>query len=154
MNIYSRRTFCRTMGLAAGAAALLSRQAGAAPPRKLKAGHTGITWGYRPEDAEYAVKDVASLGFAGFESFGNVLEAWEPKGGFGKILDSAGLPLISAYCGVNLTEPEKRKTEVEKIVRWGSLIKKYGGTVAVIGPNPVQRPAYRFAGSKANILAA
>lgn len=154
MNRCARRTFCRTMGLLAGAAALLPRKAGAAPPRKLKIGHTGITWGFRPEDAEQAIKDVAGLGYAGFESFGNVLEAWESKGGLGKMLDSTGLPLISAYCGVNLTEPEKRKAEVEKIVRWGRLIKKYGGAVAVIGPNQVQRPAYQFAGSKTNILAA
>ena len=154
MDRYARRTFFRTMGLATGAAGLLPRLTGAAPRRRLKIGHTGITWGFRPEDAEQAIKDVASLGYYGFESFGNVLEAWEPKGGLGKMLDAAGLPLISAYCSVNLTEPDKRKAEVEKIVRWAKLIKKYGGTVAVIGPNPVQRPAYQFAENKANILAA
>ena len=153
MDRYRRRTFFRTMGLAAGAAAL-PRLTGAAPRRRLKIGHTGITWGYTPADAEQAIKDVASLGYNGFESFGNVLEAWEPKGGLGKVLEAAGLPLISAYCSVNLTDPDKRKAEVEKIAGWARLIKKYGGTVAVIGPNQVQRPAYQFAENKANILAA
>ena len=143
MDKVARRTFCRTMGLAAGAAAL-PRLTDAAPRRRLKIGHTGITWGYTPADAEQAIKDVASLGYNGFESFGNVLEAWEPKGGLGKVLEAAGLPLISAYCSVNLTDPDKRKAEVEKIAGWARLIKKYGGTVAVIGPNQVQRPAYQL----------
>ena len=124
-----------------------------AAPRRLKIGHTGITWGFKPEDAEPAVKDVASLGYAGYESFGNVLEAWEAKGGLGRVLVAAGLPLISAYCGVNLTEPAMRKAEVDKIVRWGGLIRKCGGSIAVIGPNGVKRPGYDFAASKASIVA-
>ena len=88
--------------------AYLNLAAQAAPPRRLKIGHTGITWGYSPANAEQAIKDIASQGFYGFESFGNVIEAWEPKGGIGKVLDEARLPLISAYCGVNLTEAAQR----------------------------------------------
>lgn len=144
---WNRRGFFRTIGL--GAAAWL-----AGPARRLKVGHTGITWGYRPEDAEPAIRDVAALGYHGFESFGNILEAWEPKGGLGRLLDAAGLPLISAYCGVNLTAPDKRADEVAKIVRWGKLIRKYGGTVAVIGPNNVPRASYDFAAVKPSIVAA
>jgi inosose dehydratase len=120
--------------------------------RKLKAGHTGITWGFSPADAERAIKDVAALGFHGYESFGNVLEAWESKGGLDALLKSAGLPLRSAYCPVNLTDPAQRKTEIEKMVRWGQLIKKCGGSVSVIGPNNVKRPEYVFADHKAHIV--
>lgn len=145
---WNRREFSRTIGLGVGAAWL------AAPPRRLKVGHTGITWGFRPGDAEQAINDVAALGYRGFESFGNVLEAWEPKGGLGRLLEQAGLPLISAYCGVNLTAPDKRADEVAKIVRWAKLIRKYGGTVAVIGPNNVPRGSYDFAAAKPNIVAA
>src|SRR6058998_894912 len=77
--------------------------------RRLKIGHTGITWGFKPEDAPQAIKDVASLGYYGYESFGNVLEAWEPKGGLGQFLQEAKLPLRSAYCPANLIDPAKLK---------------------------------------------
>src|SRR6476660_9838144 len=145
-----RRTFTKTIGIAlAGAVApTLSAQ----KTRRLKAGHTGITWGFNPADAEKAIADVASLGFHGYESFGNVLEAWETKGGLNAVLDSAKLPLRSAYCPVNLTDPAARGAEVEKIVRWGRLIRKCGGSVAVIGPNNVKRPEYEFSAHKAHIV--
>jgi inosose dehydratase len=124
-----------------------------AQTRRLKIGHTGITWGFQPADADQAIKDIASLGYHGYESFGNVLEAWEPKGGLDKLLSAAGLGLRSAYCPVTLTDPEKRKAEVDKIVGWAKLIRKCGGSVAVIGPNSVQRSKYIFADHKADIVA-
>jgi inosose dehydratase len=140
----TRRTLLQT-----AAAPLLGQRA-----RRLKVGHTGITWGFQPPDAEQAIKDVASLGYHGYESFGNVLEAWEPKGGLGQHLQAAKLPLRSAYCPVNLIDPAKRKDEVDKMVRWGKLIKKLGGAVSVIGPNGVQRDTYNFKEHRANIIAA
>jgi inosose dehydratase len=147
-----RRSFTKTLALGLAGASLTTLHA--QQPKRLKAGHTGITWGFSPADAERAIADVASLGFQGYESFGNVLEAWEPKGGLDKLLQAATLPLQSAYCPVNLTDPARRKDEVDKIVKWGGLIKKCGGSVAVIGPNNVKRPEYNFADNKANIVAA
>jgi hypothetical protein len=94
----TRRDVIRLLGLASlGAAPAFSKA-------KLKIGHTGITWG---NDSEEAIKDVAGLGFYGFETFGNVLEAWEAKGGLARILDAHKLPLISAYCSCNLVEARK-----------------------------------------------
>jgi inosose dehydratase len=147
-----RRTFAKTLTLAVAGAAVPAF--GAQKPRRLKVGHTGITWGFSPADAEKAIADTASLGYQGYESFGNVLEAWEAKGGLDKLLESAKLPLRSAYCPVNLTDPGRRKDETAKIVRWGNLIKKCGGSVAVIGPNNVKRVEYKFAEHKDNIVAA
>lgn len=146
---WKRREFASALGLGLGTVCT----ARAAARRKLKIGHTGITWGYKPENAEQAIKDAASLGFHGFESFGSVLEAWEPKGGLGPLLKQAGLPLISAYCDTNLTDPAKRKDEIEKVLRWGRLIRKCGGSIAVIGPNGVKRDSYDFAANKATIVA-
>jgi len=147
-----RRTFAKTIAGALAGAAIpaLSAQ----NTRRLKVGHTGITWGFSPADAEAAIKDVASLGFHGYESFGNVLEAWESKGGLDKMLESARLPLRSAYCPVNLTEPALRKDEIAKLVRWAGLIKKCGGAVAVIGPNNVKKAEWVFADHKAHIVEA
>ena len=147
-----RRTF--TKALALGLAGSAVPALGAQKPRRLKVGHTGITWGFSPADAERAIGDASSLGFHGYESFGNILEAWESKGGLDTLLNAAKLPLRSAYCPVNLTDPAKRKAEIETLVRWGQLIKKCGGTVAVIGPNNVKRPGYVFAEHKANIVEA
>jgi inosose dehydratase len=147
-----RRTFTKTVAIALAGAAATTLDA--QKTRRLKAGHTGITWGFNPADAEAAIKDTASLGYQGFESFGNVLEAWEAKGGLDKLLQSVKLPLQSAYCPVNLTDPAVRKEEIAKMVRWAGLIKKCGGTVAVIGPNNVKKPQWVFAEHKANIVAA
>jgi inosose dehydratase len=150
----SRRAFTRTLALGAAAAAvsggILRGQGG----KRLKVGHTGITWGFKPTDAELAIKDVGSLGYHGYESFGNVLEYWDKQGGLKRLLDAANVPLRSAYCPVNLTDPAKRKDETEKLVRWGRLIQAAGGSVAVIGPNNVERATFQFADHKANIVAA
>ena len=146
-----RRTFTRTLAVGIAGAALPG-SALAQKPKRLKPGHTGITWGFSPADAEKAIADVASLGFQGYESFGNVLESWEAKGGLDTLLTAAKLPLQSAYCPVNLTDPARLKDEVAKMVKWGELIKKCGGKVAVVGPNNVKRPAFDFAASKANIV--
>ena len=157
----SRRQFTKTlaMGLAAASVADVAGIASLTlhaqkRARRLKVGHTGITWGFKPTDAEGAIKDVAALGYYGYESFGNVLEYWEQQGGFDAKLKAVNLPLQSAYCPINLTDASKRKDEVAKIVRWGELIKKCGGSVAVIGPNNVKRPAFDFAKEKATIVEA
>ena len=152
METVGRRTFTKTLALGLAAAAV--PELGAQKPRRLKVGHTGITWGFAPADAEKAIVDTAGLGFSGYESFGNVLEAWETKGGLDAVLKANTLALRSAYCPVNLTDPTRLKDEVAKMVRWGELIKKCGGSVSVIGPNNVKRPGYDFAAAKSNIVAA
>src|SRR5204863_4539735 len=101
-GVMDRRQFLGGLGALATAAMVLGQ-----PKRKLKIGHTGITWGFKPEDAATAIRDAGSLGYQGYESFGEVLEAWEPKGGLKPVLDENHLPLISAYCNVNLTDPTK-----------------------------------------------
>jgi inosose dehydratase len=146
-----RREFLRCAGITAGAAVTLPAQT----KRRLKIGHTGITWGFKPEDAAAAMRDVASLGYQGYETFGNVLEAWEPKGGLRKMMDeNRHLPLIAGYCDVNLTDPTKRAEEVAQAVLWANLIKQAGGVSAVIGPNGVKRGSFDFAASRNQIVSA
>jgi len=154
-RVMDRRDFTKAVALGLGAASLpLSSLRAQVQERRLVVGHTGITWGFSPDDAQGAVQDCGSLGYHGFESFGNVLEAWEERGGFGQVLEAANLPLQGAYCPVNLTDPAIRADEVAKIVRWGRLIQKYGGSIAVIGPNNAQRDSYDFEANRANIVAA
>lgn len=148
----SRREFARLLAL--GVAATVSPiPLLAMKTRKIKVGHTGITW--QNKDIALGIADVSSEGFYGFETFGEVFDSWEDKpGGLGAVLEAHRLPLISAYCAMNLTDTTKLKDEVAKAVRWAGIVKKYGGVVTVIGPNGIKRSSYDFAANKANIVAA
>jgi inosose dehydratase len=148
----SRRNFMK--GAAAAAAAMAAPSTVfAANQRNIKVGHTGITW--QNADIAQAIGNVSSEGFYGFETFGEVFDTWESRpGGLGAVLEAHQLPLISAYCNVNLTDPVRRKDEVARAIRWAGIVKKYGGRVTVIGPNPVHRDTYDFGQNKANIVAA
>src|SRR5689334_20642170 len=149
MQTMNRRAFTQALS-----AALLASTGFAAGKLKLHIGHTGLTWiplgrsaGPRPaippmEDPQYveaAIRDIASLGFYGIELFGNQIEAMEAHGGLGAMLHKYNLPLISAYCGANLSDPEKRKDSIAKTRSWANLVKKYEGRVIVVGPNGVHR---------------
>jgi inosose dehydratase len=146
--VFNRREFAQTV---AGLGLYVSLLKGAAN-RNIRIGHTGITWPNNQIDQ--AIHDIASLGFHGLETFGNVLESLETRGGVGPLLEQNKLPLISAYCTANLTDAARRTDEREKMAAWGRLIKKYGGKISVIGPNNVNRNNYDFNANKSNIVAA
>ena len=147
----TRREFGKL--LAVSCAVAQAGRLSASPARRLKCGHSGITWGFKPDTAEQAITDVGSLGFHGYETFGQVLEAWESKGGLKRVLDEHKLPLVSGYCTFNMVDPTKRTDEIAKMVRWGGLIKNCGGRVSVMGPNPVDRNTYDFKAHQADIIA-
>jgi inosose dehydratase len=147
-----RREFSRTIGLGVGAACFSAPLAEGAPKRRLKVGYTSITWGFRPEHAEPGIRDSARLGYHGYESLGESIEAWEAKGGIGRLCEEHNIPLVSTYFGVNLSDPAKRREQIEKVIRWGKILKKYGGSVAVMGPNGVKRDTFDFKTSKADIV--
>jgi inosose dehydratase len=145
----TRRDFNKALALGAATMALPSSLL-AAKTRNIRIGHTGITW---PGDqVDQAVKDVAELGFAGFETFGRTLQQWEEKGGFGQLLEKYNLPLISGYCSFNMTEKDKRQESMEQMKQEAALVKKYGGKVIVLGPNGVKREEYNFADYKSTII--
>ena len=116
----TRRKFL--YGAAAGSAALTMTSAFAAKTkvRKIHIGHTGITW--RNDQVDDAIAAIASLGYYGFETFGDVLTKREDTGGIGQVLSKNNLPLISGYCTVNLTEPSVRDAEMAKADKWCGLI--------------------------------
>ena len=82
MDAMTRREFL--CGAAAASAALTMTPALAAKPkqRKIHIGHTGITW--RNDQVDEAIAAIASLGFYGFETFGDVLTKREESGGLGR----------------------------------------------------------------------
>lgn len=118
--------------------------------RKIHIGHTGITW--RNDQVEAAVTGIASLGFYGFETFGDNLIQWESKGGLKPVLEKNNIPLISGYCTMNLTDPAQRDSEMAKADKYCDVIIKNGGRIFVVGPNQVRRNTYDFAANKANIV--
>lgn len=139
-------------GAAAASAAMAAQPMFAAKTkqRNIQIGHTGITW--TNAQVEQAIQGIASLGFYGFETFGDNLEKWEDKGGLGPILQKNNIPLISGYCTVNLVDPSVRAGEMAKADKWCTLIKKYNGRIFVVGPNQVKRDTYNFAEHKQNIV--
>ena len=148
-------------------AALISPSIFGAGKLGLHIGHTGLTWiplGGRvsppppispmvdPQYAEAAIRDIGGLGFYGIELFGNQIEALEAKGGVGAILDRYMLPLISAYCSTNLSDPAARNESMAKTLDWAKLVKKYNGKVIVVGPNGVKRDTFDFKAHKDDIV--
>ena len=160
----NRRIFSQTL-----LAAAVGSRAVAADKLTVHIGHTGLTWiplgggpgaGPRPPvepmaDPQYvegAIRDMAGLGFYGIELFGNQIEAMEEHGGLGALLEKFRLPLISAYCGANLSVPAQRKDSIAKVLTWATLVKKYKGKVIVVGPNGVRRNSYDFKAAKDDIV--
>ena len=140
------------MGLAASAAS-------AAPARKLKIGHTCITWGTFPrKNSEpdttlgVAVKDIAAEGFHSFETFPEIIDDWDQRGALAPLLESTGLPLKSGYITVNLLAPAERKEGIARVIRLTKVIQKFKGTFIVLAPNGVKRDTYNFQEHRADIV--
>jgi len=128
-NSYKRREFVKLAGMA-GAAALISPNFAfeEAKKRRFKIGSTFILWGYGADNLEPALNDIATLGYHAFETFGGVIEEWETKrGGFGKVVEKHGVPIVSAFCATDVLDPAKTKDERAKLVRWTKMLKANGG---------------------------
>ena len=149
-------------------AALLDPLARGNAKLSLHIGHTGLTWiplGGRitppppispmvdPQYVQAAIRDIAALGYYGIELFGDQIAAMEAQGGVGAVLEEHHLPLISAYCSTNLSDPAARKDAIAKTLGWAKLVKKYGGKVIVVGPNGVRRDSFDFKAHKDDIVA-
>ena len=85
----------------AGASALLAPSFAfeEAKKRKFQIGSTFILWGYGADALEPSLKDMASLGYHSFETFGNVIDEYEKnRGGFAQVIDKYKVPIVSAFC--------------------------------------------------------
>ena len=150
----NRRDFARTVVAGFGAAAIASRSA--AQSRKLKIGCTALIWGAlprTPDNLTAAVRDMASLGFHGFETFASIVNDWDVKGTLAALIGEHGIPLVSGYATVQLTDTSARKENLAQLVQWGKAVKKHGGRFMVLAPNSVTRHAYAFSEHKTDIIA-
>ena len=152
----NRRTFTKAILGGLAAAAVPGGATAQAPARRLKIGITTLIWGAvprTPENLEPALKDSSELGYHSFETFASILEDYDKKGTLGALLEKYPIPLKSAYVTVNVTDPTQRKSQIEMLVRYAKILKKYGGTFLVQSCNG-PRTDYNFADHKANIVAA
>jgi inosose dehydratase len=128
-----------------------------AAQKRLKIGYTALSWNATPrspENLEPALKDFSDLGFHSFETFAEVLEAWDTKAALGELIAKYKVPLTSGYFTGNVVDPAQRKPTIETVTRLAKVIKKHGGTFMVLAPNSVKRAEFSFAEHKANIVAA
>jgi inosose dehydratase len=104
-------------------------------------GHTGITWPDTP--VEQVVAEVASLGYAGFETFAFVVERY-PGGAsaFRDVIERHGLVFPSAYCFASYIDPATREADITQTVGLARTIRAAGGRVAVLGASAKQKPGY------------
>lgn len=153
-NTLNRRAFAKTLLVGLGAAALPSTLA--AQPRKLKIGCTSLIFGALPRTPDNlitAVRDMASVGFHGFETFASIVNDFDAKGTLAPLIEQHRIPLISAYATVQLTDTSTRKENLAQLIQWGKALKKHGGRFMVLAPNGVKREGYTFAEHRANIVA-
>jgi len=151
----NRRTFTKTVLAGIGAAALPALPEAQAQKR-LKIGITMLIFGAvprTPENLEPALKDCSELGYYSFETFASILEDLDKKGTLAAMLEKYPIPLRSAFVTVNLTDPSQRKSQIEMLQRYATVLKKHGGSYLVQSPNG-PRTGYVFAEHKANIIAA
>jgi inosose dehydratase len=150
----NRRDFAKTVVAGVGVAAFPSLAA--AQSRRLKIGCTSLIWGAlprSPENLTAAVKDMAAVGFHGFETFASIVSDWDARGTLAQLIEEHRIPLISGYSTVQLTDTSKRKENLAQLVQWGKAVKKHGGRFMVLAPNGVTRNGYNFPEHKANIIA-
>ena len=150
-----RRTFGQHV-LAGMSAGLLPAALRAEQTRRLRIGCTALIWGAvprTPDNLTAAVRDMAALGFHGFETFASIVHDWDAKGTLAPLLAEHRIPLVSAYATVQLTDPSTRKENLAQLIQWGQALKKHGGRFMVLAPNGVKREAYAFAEHRAHIVA-
>jgi inosose dehydratase len=164
-----RRNFVKSVAVGLGAAAISSLRA-QAPARSLKISCATLAWNVSPtakDNFELAMQDISSLGYWGFETVESMLLALDADDSLAKLIDKYQLPMKSGYVTLNVTDPALRKENLQKVVTFGKLVKKYGGTYAVVAVNNRRPPGqgrgqgrgspppddFNFLEHKANIVA-
>ncbi len=135
----------------AGAAAVLAPNFAfeAAKKRRHQIGATGILW----NDMELALKDMAALGYVGFETFGGTIEGMEKKGTpLGPLLQKYQIPLISSFNSGHVLDPAKKQQSMDNLIRWSKLVKGLGGKIIVYCADGGRKKGYDYKEYKQNIV--
>ncbi|MEJ7739231.1 MAG: sugar phosphate isomerase/epimerase [Chitinophagaceae bacterium] len=149
----TRRDFVKIAGLGSAASLIAPGLAFGEAAKKSAIGSTFILWGYGADALEPSLRDMARLGYHSFETFGHVIADWEDnRGGFKKVVEKYGVPIISAFCATDVLNPSKRPEEMKKLVRWCQLLKQNGGKVIEYCPSGIKREGYDYKEHKKNLV--
>ncbi len=88
---------------------------------------------------EKAMKDISSLGYAGFELFdGNLLQYADRKNELKLLMQSLHLVMVAVYSGANFIYPDVLEEELAKIERVAQLATEFNATYLVVGGGAVR----------------
>lgn len=147
MKYMSRRAFVKMTAVPAAATLAVPGLARdlRVPQTDMPVGSTFILWGYGADDIEPALRDIHRLGFHGFETFGQVIQEWEEhRGGFGPVIERHGVPIVSAFCTLDVINPGKQKEELAKLIKWCGMLKKNGGKLIEFCAGGTNRKNYDY----------
>lgn len=156
-----RREVMKTLGVTVGAACvdLPGAFAKSAHKKKLKIGHTCITWrtfppkpGTHDDTLNVALKDISAEGFWNFETFPQDLMDWDERGLLEPLIAQYKVPLLSAYTAVDVLDPSSRKEEIARLSKLCEVVKKYHGTYMVLQVNHIEAATYKFQDHRADII--
>jgi inosose dehydratase len=77
--------------------------------------------------------------------------AWKSR--LGNLIGRYKVPLTSGYMTTNVTDPTKRKENLDMVTRLAKVIKKHNGTFMVLAANGVKRSEYNFQEIRKNVIA-
>jgi len=150
---FTRRDFLKIAGIGSAASMIAPSFAFTQAAKKFDIGATFILWGYKADNLEASLRDMAKLGYHSFETFGNVIQEWEEnRGGFSQVVEKYGVPIVSAFCMTDVLDPSKRKDEMKKLVKWCQLLKKNGGKVIEYCPSSIKREGYDYKEHKKSLV--
>lgn len=109
--------------------------------RRLKIGHTAITW--PDKEVENAIKTISMLGFQGIEVFGWILDVLKQENRL-DLFDKYDLPLVSSYFSLDIINPLKKEEELKKLYSWATILKGKGGKYVTLGGNIINRRGYNY----------
>jgi inosose dehydratase len=151
----NRREFSKILTMTVSSALVSAPAFAGASSRQLRIGCTGLIFNATPnapENLEDALKHMSDLGYHSFETWGSVLAALDEKGTLPGMLERHDIPLRSAFMGVNVHDPAMLKESIARVVAWGKVTRKYGGTFAVVNAGGVKREAFNFQEARKHII--
>lgn len=103
-----------------------------------------------PGSISQAIREIADLGYQGFELFDGNLMALADRGALEPLMQATGLELAGVYCGGNFIFAEILPEEIARIEQASLLAARYGAKNLIVGGGAV-RAAGRQVGDEARL---
>lgn len=92
-----------------------------------------------PGSTEQALREIAAVGYQGFELFDGNLMAYEPKkDAFRSLIQETGLKFLAVYSGANFIFPEILPEELWRIAQTAALAAELGAEHLVVGGGAIR----------------